>query len=610
MIEAWFVTSGGTRVDCHVPDHETVEIGAMVGMTPQDLFRIDVPAGASREARIRVLVRQDALNTLYASTADGANPSAVFYWCENDGETPFSLDLWLLPPRPLFMVPDGAGVAVVEAVDQRYWWKQSQMDEINGQQQASWLYSSDGRWVAATPASTTPLAFVTYLKTLLTAIVGTFTIPGGFAPSATLLNRVVDQVYTPEASLAMTLDMALSAFGWIFQWDAAAGGYTLVEVDDDAAALDSWMADQKRAIAGGLEATSGATLGTEPLLAVWQGAATWQRNRMPANATISYPYRSVEGKTRYDNANDFPADTVRFADQREFGWEHAVATSRARSTLGARCVKEPRALVASLTPTLLPASPGASIEGTTSPSWDYATLNTAIKALLVKRCGVMVGQTGWAGWVAAPNGAYRATLLRYTVGVRGGQVVPITITKADQDDWILGPSGTLPEDPRQIVFGKGLAHPRRLPSGAMQMDVPPPNTRVFPALITGFTQVDGKWIWVYEFEEVETNPLATTPVYKSIGSWARTGTAARNLMENGNVYTTDGASGNVVAPGENQVDYTTGTIEALPICIGSIVMMCEQFPTSFIDSEDPPPYPADFWFSTPNAVLFTCTPPG
>lgn len=613
MISAWFTTSDGTVIPALVPEREILEIAGMVGLSETDLFSIEIPSGASREARIKVLIDQEKLATLYG----GANATATFWWKEATNATPCSIDVWLLPPKPVWMVAGGAGAAMVEAVDVRWWWRQTQINSLNNNALAGSLFSSDGRWnTGGITPTTTPLTFVNSIRTLLIGIAGTFTVPAGYNPNVALTSRFADHVFTPECSLAMALDFVLSATGWVLQYDVQNGVYTLVEVKDDSTDLSTWMDSNKRAFGGGVEATSAIPGGPDPLMTLWQSNANYQKNRMPQQVTVSFPYRTIEGKTKYDNTKTFVSGDLEFDTDREFGWQNTLATARARTNIGARVLKEPRSLVASLTTTLNAASPGTNINGTSMPSWDYVTYVTQVMALTVKRCSVIVGQTAWAGWPRLPNGCYRTTMLRYSVGVRGGELVPFALTVAEQDDWILGPSGLPTNDPTQITVSKGLAHARRLGSGAMQLDVAPPNTRVFPAVITAATALNctagettNPWQWGYTWQEVEPNPCGSCPLSVSIGSWARSGTSARNLAEAGNIYLGAGNTGNVIAPGVRQSDYTNATITALPISTGTIVHMVEQFPTAYTGCEADPPYAPQYWFSMPNAVKVVCTEP-
>lgn len=606
MIQAWFRTSESDIVPAIVPDGDVLDLAQTIGLSEADLFKIEIPSGATRPSRITVLVKQADLALLYASVSDGANPSAEFRWRETTSASQSNMTVWLLPPRPLYMVSGGAGVAVVEAVDARWWWSQSQANAISQTPLAGNVQSSDGRWKVVDSGSANPLALLTAFRTALgtAGLPGTFTIPGGYSPNAALIDRVADHLLTPECSIAMAIDLILAGTGWMLQWDYATNALTLAPVGDDVAALDTWMKNTKRAFVGGLSAPGGGTAPTDALLTVWYGQSAMARNAMPDSVNVSFPYRTVEGKTRYGNTVT-DTTTLMFASEREFGWEQAITTGRPRADIGVRTLKEPRPLVASTTPGLTPATPATALLGTTSPSWDYPTYRTQVGNLLQTRASVMPGRIGWAGWASVPLGSYRCTMLCYTLARRSGEIVPITITQCDVQDWLLGPDGMMASDPKELTLSKGLAHARRMWSGATMIDAAPPNTRVFPAIITkadpGGSGCNA-WQWAYSFQEVEPNPSAGCPMSVSIGSFARTGTA-RNLIESSN----DPVAG-YIAPGVDQANYPNANISAVAIQTGTLVHMVEQFPTAYTTGT-PPPHAPQYWFVLPNAVLVECIEP-
>jgi len=619
MIEAYFATSQGGKIPALVPNDEVLELAAMAEMTPQDLFCIDIPGGATREARVRALVPWDQLSTLYGSNTYGT-ASTNFSWREDDVVSLKTLPVWLLPPRPLFVVPGGAGVAVVEAVDVRWWWKQQQFNAENTSPVLSYLFSSDGRWRTAGHDKAIELdVILNEIKALLQ--VGTFG-SVSYTPSTNLRPRIADLVFTPETSLAMAIDLILASTGYVMICDVSSGALNVVPIQSNDAMLGIFMGSNKRAAAGGQEATSGTAAASEPLLSLWQGNANFQANRMPSKVTVSFPYRSIEGKTYYDNAlTPVPSDTVEFAKQRELGWERTVSTVRARGSVAAsRVLKEPLTLVASLVTAANPTTPSTNMITGIAQPWNWSDYVTTVVDLLAKRCEVSYGRTVWAGWPTTPSGAYRATECRFTLGLRRGNLCPITITAAQIDDWILGPNGLTPDNPKDIVMSKGLAHARRLGNGVLTIDVAPPYCRAFLAKITGATRIgnqsgndpSGYWRWLYSYEEQEPNPDANSPIGVGLGNWARTGQSkARNVAEQGNNYVAAGNSANVIAPGVKQSDYNNATIDALPVVTGTLVLMVEQFPTAYLGpgGQQPvssPQYDREVWFCMPNAVKVTC----
>lgn len=613
MISAWFQNSDNVKIPAVFPDAEIAELAAMSGVPFQDLFSIDIPGGASRETRIKVLIAQSDLNTLYASEGVYGIASVRFHWF-TDEDTEMAMYVSLLPPRPLFMVPSAQGVAVVEAVDARYWWKRTQLNAVNITALRGQMFSSDGRWmVNSDDAAMTPSNLLSTLVAALPYGVATLN-TSGYAPDALLINRVADHVFTPECSVAMAIDLLLMNTGYVCVWTNGVTGLCVTQIKNDDVTIRSFMSDHKIAMQGGLEATSGTAAGSEPLMTLWEANANYQVNRMPPSASVSFPFRTVEGKTAYDNATTLRSGEIQFAYEREYGIQGSIATTRSRTSVPASLVvKEPRALVASAAPTpFTPATSGSNTLNTpTPPAWARITYEGLVRELLRKRCELSIGTTVWGGWADFPTGAYRGTMLRYTLGHRHGDLVPITITKCDDSDWVFGPDGLTPSDPHDIVVSKGMIHARRLGSGVLQLDVAPPNCRFFPAKVTGHTRIDvsgnGYWKWTYTWEEVEPNPLASSPEVVSLSTWARTGTSARNLTEDSNVYISDHNNGNVIAPGVLQSDYTNAKIEPLPIADNTIVLMCEQFLTSYLgDGTTFPPFARRFWFSMPNAVKVTC----
>jgi hypothetical protein len=604
MIQAWFTTSDATTIPARVPGAEVVELAKAVGLSEADLFRIDLPAGATRPGRVCVLVSQDEIGTLYSSVDGNGNPSATLTWQENNTATAQVMTVWLLPPRPLFMVPGGAGVAVVEAVDCRWWWRQTSVNDVIADPQYGAQYGSDGRWLSIAASDLTPAAFVTACQTFLSGIAGTFTIPGGYAPSSALLNRVADLLLTPQCSVAMALDMVLAATGYVLMWDTSANALTLQAIGGDTGILNTWMTSNKRAAVGGMSPTATLAAPAEPLDALWQSIALAQRNQFPANIGVTFPYRTVEGQTLYNNRTDNAATTsLFFPTQREFGYNASVSGGglRSRASIGSRHIVEPRALVATDTPALDPINPTVvASNGSTAPAWDFTGLVNSIVPLVRQRLTVAFGKTVWGGWARLPLGSFRTTMMRFTLMRKGNDLIPVTFTEADQEDWLLGPHGLQPDDPKDIVLGKGLVHARRLGSGAVQIDAAPPAHRIFAAKITGATQVGENWRWNYSWEEVELDSAGTP---SNASAYRRTSAAngtAQNFAERGNI------TGTRIAPGVLQSDYPDATIMALPICNDTIVMMSESAPSFYPGPFDNSGVPVYCWFSMPNAVKVTC----
>lgn len=608
MIQAWFNLAGGVRVPARVPGPELVEMAKAIGLSETDLFSVDIPSGATRWARIKVLVAQSQLSTLYANKPVDGRPGGTFSWRSNSADSPHLMPVTFLPPKPLCMIAGGEGVAIVEAVDARWWARQFNLTNVA----TPWLgpmFGSDGRWFSTgLVTSTTPRNLVLALQSNL-ASVFPFTVPAGYDPPQVLLNRIADMGFSPQTSTVMLLDMILAATGWVLQWDPTADIYTLKEVGGDIELLSTWMNANRVAVAGGVSPTASFAVPVDPLDALWQSIANAQINQFPDQVLITHPYRTVEGMTEYDNfrATLAISPQMSFPLRKDNGYLVTITngTQRDRPTGAARIVSESRAINSTSTPGVDVNNPTVwGNNGTTPPAWPFVSLGSEITALLRKRLTVAFGKVAWAGWRMMPLGSYRGTMLRYTLAMLHGEVVPLTITQADEDEWLLGPDGMQPCDPEDVIFSKGLIGARKLGNGAVQIDAAPPSHRVFAAKITGNTQVTDQWRWTYTWTEVEKDLAGTTPA--STSPLSRTnvkcGTAV-NMAEYGNTY------GVRVAPGVIVADYAPNTVIPQPICNDTIVMMCETFP-SLYPGADGYAVPAYCWFSMPNAVKVTCvTPP-
>jgi hypothetical protein len=609
MIEAWFELTSGAIVPALVPDEQVREIARMADLPISDLFCIDVPGGATNRARIRVLIAQSALANLYANNGWLGTASCVFKWRENSAATAFAMNVLLLPPRPLFMVGGGSGIAVVEATDIRFHWARTSTDASNTAAMTPRQYSSDGRYVDSATYPTSLLELVQDIKNDLStgggaALLETFPTTG-YAPNAALLDRVANYKWPQQASLALMLDTVLSLSGYALIWNpvAAAGAekYLLVPIENNGTLLATWMTNNKRAVGSGLEPPSIVTATAEPLYDLWEGSDAMQYNRSPGAVDIVYPLRACEGQTHYpNNRAALPANGVRSPEFAETTYNVAVTTPRSRRSTFVGMVHESRAVAKNVA---------------TPPNWSPAAANTQIAANLVNRAQASLGRVVWGGWVALPNGVFRLSMYRFTLGERDGQVVPITLSECAEEDWRLGPDGLLPNDPREIVIGTGMVQARRLSSGTMTLNVMEPMCRIFPAEILSSEPCGASgnslWQYRYTFREIEPDPTVVCPAGVTIGAFARSTTAstlkARNLCETPNVYQGPGNLNNVIGPGVRQSDYdpTKIIVEPVAIMAGTIVMMCEQFPTNSYTTQNPPAE-REYWFSMPQAIKTIC----
>jgi hypothetical protein len=672
MIEAWFerwtnhTTPGAGNIPAFFPSEEILELAELAGLSMDDLFSIHIPGGASRHSRIRCLVPRDQIASLYLSNGPYGKASATFHWRERNSATVYtaskvSMDVILLPPRPIFGRSDAAGVMMVEAVDIRYWWKQTRnRGAFNAPEND--IYTGDGRFLSWSSAKTLPELLQWMWEELDDLRGATFTASkflfdfDSYLPNAALIDRLADYELWPTMSTASRIDLLLSLTGYVLNWipvptPVTGYSYKVFKIEDDSAKLDAMMSGAgsakvgKRAYCGGLEPSSANASTTDELLSIWKSTIRAQINRSASKMAMEIPFRSTESATDYHGASnpllfeplDFPASKV------ALNAEMTVNTARARADdLGTAAGSLPLPLMRetrpwlSLPDTTVPSiNPDGDIILTPTypspPSWNPANLENAIRDNYVNRLQMSIGSIAWMGWPELDGGAYRSTMLRYGLAYRSRKfvderpvnpdedekrvLVPLTVTVCDDQDWVFGPSGLDDPDPRQMIFSKGIAHARRLSSGALIVDVAAPNTRVFAAEILASEAHPTKaWNWRYKFRELE--PVATGGVWTQIGDFAREADAfiALNTVESGNVYIAAGAAGNLIAPGVSQADYAAATVEPVPVSNGTIVMMVEQFPANM--AYDGAAYLSTpqnasarskmYWFSVPNAVKVTC----
>ena len=339
MIEAWFETSHDPVkiIPVIVPSRDLSEIAESAGFESDELFSIEIPGGASRHTRIRVLVDVKDVPDLYSSAISVPVPaptnnfsypaSALFRWRESsNAQSPLPKVLvWLKPPRPVFLYPtqEGAplaassrGVMSVEAVDCRYWWSRQRTVEYPVPTQTS----MDERWVMTSAGDRIDITDVADDMVLTLVPGGEFIDLSGIIVGTNLSaaineDRITNLSLQPDHSPAMQLDIALSAAGFMLVYNPAFdanypyGRFTAIQIKDERSALAAWMTQDygKRACAAGLEPTSAATTNLESLLDAWVGTTASQYHRVPERVEVLHRLGFVEGQTDYANApNHFP----------------------------------------------------------------------------------------------------------------------------------------------------------------------------------------------------------------------------------------------------------------------------------------------------------------
>jgi hypothetical protein len=610
-VEAYILTTQSAIIPALLPDEAMREVARQLGIPEQDLFSVDIPCGMSRHTRATMLIASTQMNNF------GSDPVSLVLK-DSSGLTITLSNLYVRPPQPFWWTEQG-GVALVELVDRRWWWRFSTSgirDKL-----MTVAFSSDGRWQANTINTTSPAAIpkITTFGELWQVITTEATALGLTMPSTptfsfstpekeqAMLRRLSDFLGSQTVSMAMLIDAIGIIIGSVMT--STVSGYAYTSISGLKAAYDNTMNSYRTALRGGMQPTTGANLNTDVLVGQWQ---TYGFNaKSPRNASVVMPFHAVEGRTYYDNCSlpNVPTGGMHFCANALYTAPANAALDRNTIDIGVAWL--PEASVVSRSDVGQPLNPQVAC----SPGWELN--DSDIIQQYANRCnGVPFGRTMWAGWIPRAS-IGQIGMVSYRVAMLQGEMSPYTISVADQEDWIFSASGMAITDPERIIVGKGLAQAYRNLIGATIIDVAPPNCRIFPARILDSEQYDGEWRWRYSFEEVEPNPdILSTTLYVPVNAYGRRtqeDLIARNLAEAGNEFYGAGNTNNVIAPGVTQIDISTGSIAALPISSGTIVMMCEQFPTIACayqgeEEEVEPPFPPQYWFSMPNAVQVICDP--
>jgi hypothetical protein len=490
--------------------------------------------------------------------------------------------------------------------------------------------------------------------------------------------------------LGMACDLLASNCGGLLVPRLKTGGfentYKVVQIQNGYQSINEEMASSQRAMAGGVETIreqvySAGQL-TDPLFLFWQrfGAPTvdlvysYCYQRVGRFYSFSFPMRGPEqnqatnnvsaveqfnspdwgfGKA-LDNPNrldilrelnfSYPTrgSSVNYADNHfdDSGQRKGVYALN-------RQVFEPRtiALHESESNLLQENWTGLSPSGVNNQvqAWDFWGYSNWCRDQVSTRNSLPFNKTVWAGWGGEWDTNYmiRSSYIRFHLAVIKDQIVPICTTECDYDDWVLGPNGETEtaSNPKDMVFSNGNVHARRVLSGALVIDVPPPTTRTFAAQIVSATRIapsgDFYWRWRYEWTEVDP-PTPADTIANQVNNWVKQRGTNRtrgrssekpwtrdpsliknyafNLAENGNHFVGAGNAANTIATGVLQSDYTASTIDALPISVGTIVAMHENAMTMYSKTDLVPtnstmrdsPLNCVFWFSIPNSVKVTC----
>ena len=403
-----YITAQGTVIPALIPDATMRDTASQIGIDPGDLFRVDVPAGMTRHVRATLLVASTQLATLY-----GVNTVTLTL---NDGTASFTISgLYARPPQPIFWGDQG-GVALVELVDARWWWKFSSaavMETTLGP-----LWSSDGRWQVNADVSTY-LAMLSAIGNAATA--DNLTMPTGYSAVGTAYpRRMADLVGSPNVSLALLIDAIASTTGQIIVNDTGAPRF--INRTALKSQYDARMNAYKQAYRGGMQPVNGAAASTDALVTAWN--AYGYQNRAPAVAAVVMPARAIEGLTVYDNVTTANAFTSPYVQQplntkALYTAGDSPSWTRTPTDMGAGYLTEAAVVVNDNTGTDL----------TTSPGWNPTPMVQQIRGEYATRYSATpFGRTVWAGWVPwytnATTTIGQIGNVSYRLAVIDGEVAP------------------------------------------------------------------------------------------------------------------------------------------------------------------------------------------
>lgn len=642
------------QVGCVMPNDEIYEIARFLGIADEELFSVDYSTAFSRPTRIRCIVAAEDLPNLYRSTMVFGDPAlrrraaAVFkfrsgqYTADGVAQGYIEFPCWLMPPRPLHTVAtrlqsppvtsevSGSGLFLVEAVDVKHWWGMVRCDatgltQLADQHERDSVQKDNAAYVMtiAGQACATIGDALLYFGSCLPMRAAT-----SFVGSLGSIEHFVNLIAYPQMSAAMAIDLLLAQNSRYGVMDFTTGAVNVYGFDGHGAAFGVSVIETNALLAGGWEPTSGPyTTGAAPsgdLPELWEGGSSstsanglfYQINRMPSKVAVDTFWRTVEGRTWNSLIRPTSlAIAVLSHSEKNYQVLVDVATTRQRVNNGTAATVTPLFNLPIDTDYARSSTP---FSGNVRSA--YSAYTDQVADRLAQRMYAVFGRIAFAGWVS-PNNCRMlgpCTRVRWTMRKKGTDWLPMTERRLDEDDWIAGPSGRLPSDPKDLILARGNVYAKRTSIGPLMVDVPSPTRRSFAARITATNRIaasgNGYWRWDYAWEEVQRNADSTlTSAFQDVGSEQdRNDTGltssmrkARNSLEESNIYVAAGNASNFIAPGYSQSDYPSATMDCLPIAVGTVVTMWEDFPDCdrpSIALEQRPSY----WFSLPNVPKFIC----
>lgn len=566
----------------------------MLGLGPGDAFSISVPGGASRTGRVRVLMPVAQIGDLYAAAAASIDGGLTFAWWDGiSGGIQHQMRVWLQPPRPLVWNSSGGGIVLVEAWDARGMARYRPPVEIlHGPHM-----SGDGRYavqVAAgsIPDDAHPLGTARNFVTAIANAAGVTIDFGAYGPPDEVMRRIDGFDTGWQDSPLLALDQCLAASGWIALYDFAQKSLIARPIGGDAALVGSWMAatGYGRIAIGGIASTTEGGVSGSALMDAWNASAAAAKHLGPAanGGQFNYGLRAPVGANQIN-----PSDLAVLAAGASASTSRPLASAYAfgRATLRQSAIAP------------------ASDQNLAYPWPSAQDIADYASGVYSARSTVAFGASAWCGWPGLPAGSFRATACEFTIRRFRGELCPVTLVRADLDDWILGDRGLLNDDPARTLVGLGAVATALIPGGGCVVKVDFPQMRPFLARITGYrTIVEGEK-YEYEWEEVEPN----TPTISAAGRWASSvpllrkwnigrGARAENVAERGNLAAVR------AWPGYLAANLPTGSVMAIdPVLVGDTpIPMFELAPTAFPDDNDPYPPAYCYVFSAPNPTRVAC----
>lgn len=299
-----YITAGQNVIPVLMPDDKMRDTARQIGLPEVDLFRVDVPASMSRHLSASVLLSSTQMANLYGS-------ETVSLTLEDSSGFSITMSgLYARPPQPFYWTEQG-GVAMVELVDDRWYWRFTTSGLLD--RLLTVAYFSDGRWQdngvdSTTPPPDPPDKITTFeeLWDRIEAEIAAVNLTMPTEPTwpnwtdaerAANLRRLSDFVGTQTVSLSMLIDVIGMVIGAVLRYTGS--GYSYLPRIGLKGSYDNSMDSYRVAMRGGMQPTNGVVTSSDVLVTQWQ--STGYQARAPLKASAVFPYHAVEARTYYNN---------------------------------------------------------------------------------------------------------------------------------------------------------------------------------------------------------------------------------------------------------------------------------------------------------------------